>query len=233
MENTTGYSLSDIRAVTDGMGTGGNSGLIWLLILFFFVTGMGGGWNRGGDYGQYATAASQQEILFGQKFANLTQQATANYQALDNKVDRLANGLSDLGYANMANINAAKDAVAGAVVNEGRGLQMQIGNEARGFQQILSEGFCSTNRNIDAVRYEAKTNTNEIVAAIRADGEATRALMQQNEIQKLRDRLQSVEMDNRMCGVVRYPQGFTYAAQNPFCNCNQQPVVTGCCGCNA
>ena len=232
-ENANGYSLSDISAVTNGIGMGGNNSMVWLLILFFFITMIsGGGWNRNGDYGQYATAASQQDILFNQKFADLTQQATANYTALDNKIDRLANGLADLGYANLSNLNAAKDAIAGAVINEGRGLQMQIGNEGRGFQQIINEGFCGTNRNIDAVRYEAKANAGDIIAAIRADGEATRNLFQQNEIQKLRDRLQSVEMDNRMCGVVRYPMGFTYAAQNPFCNCGQQ-VQTGCCGCNA
>lgn len=232
MDNTNGYSLSDIKAVTDGMGNMGNGGLLWFLILFLFVGGMNGGWNRG-DYGQYATAASQQEILFGQKFANLTQQATANYQALDNKVDRIGNGIADATFALNNTIHNAQDTVAGAVINEGRGLQMQIGSEGRGMQQIINEGFCGTNRNIDAIRYEAKANAGDIIAAIRADGEATRNMFQQNEIQKLRDRLQSVEMDNRMCGVVRYPQGFTYAAPNPFCNCGQQQVVSGCCGCSA
>ena len=62
-----GYSLSDLRAATgDGNGFGGN-GAWWIVILFLFCFMGGGFWgNRQGEFGQYATAASQQEILFGQ-----------------------------------------------------------------------------------------------------------------------------------------------------------------------
>lgn len=73
--------------------------------------------------------------------------------------------------------------------------------QANALQKGLADGFYS------------------VIDAIRTDGEKTRGLIQQNEVQNLRDRVQSLEADNRMCGVVRYPMGFTYAAQNPFCNC--------------
>lgn len=48
-----------------------------------------------------------------------------------------------------------------------------------------------TNRNIDAVRCEAKKNKNtcEITTAIHAEGEAARALLVQQENQRLRDEL--------------------------------------------
>ena len=102
MENN--YSLSDLAAITNGGGIGGGNGL-WILIILFFLVGGGGFWgNRGGDYGQYATAASQQEILFGQQFQNI-----------DNKIDRLANGLCDSTYA-----------LNNTVVSEGRATQAAI-----------------------------------------------------------------------------------------------------------
>ena len=41
------------------------------------------------------------------------------------------------------------------------------------------------------MRYENARNTCDIVNAIKADGDATRALMTQNEIQSLRDELQA------------------------------------------
>ena len=64
-------------------------------------------------------------------------------------------------------------------------------------------------------------NTCDIVNAIHAEGESTRALIQTNEIQALRDKVSSLEMDNRMYGVVRYPMGYTYnAGPSPFCGCN-------------
>ena len=48
-----------------------------------------------------------------------------------------------------------------------------------------------TNRNIDAVRYENSKNTCEITNAIHAEGEATRALINANTIQELRDKLEA------------------------------------------
>lgn len=118
MENTTGYSLSDIAAVSDGMN-GGNS-IIWLLILFLFLGN--NGFNRG-DYGQYATAASQQEILFGQQFQNL-----------DNKLDRLGNGIADATFSVSQQINNVQNGLGNAVANEGRSIQTQL---------------CAINSNID------------------------------------------------------------------------------------
>ena len=50
---------------------------------------------------------------------------------------------------------------------------------------------CETNRNIDAVRYENNKNTCEITNAIHAEGEATRALINANTIQELRDKLEA------------------------------------------
>lgn len=56
------------------------------------------------------------------------------------------------------------------------------------FDQL--EQNCVTNRNIDNVRSEAYRNTCEITGAIHAEGEATRALITQNTIQELRDKLE-------------------------------------------
>jgi hypothetical protein len=77
---------------------------------------------------------------------------------------------------------------------------------------------CETNRNIDAVRYEAQKNTCDITTAIHAEGEATRALIRENEIQALRDKVHALEQNAALCGVVRYPNAMTYSAgYSPFC----------------
>lgn len=54
---------------------------------------------------------------------------------------------------------------------------------------------CETNRNIDAVRAENFKNTCDITTAIHAEGEATRALINANTIQDLRDRLEARDRD--------------------------------------
>lgn len=53
---------------------------------------------------------------------------------------------------------------------------------------------CETNRNIDSLRFQSEKNTCDIVNAIKADGDATRALITQNTIQELRDNLQAAQL---------------------------------------
>ena len=48
----------------------------------------------------------------------------------------------------------------------------------------IKDAICGTNRNIDSVKYDLST-------AIHAEGEATRALINQNTIQELRDKLEA------------------------------------------
>ena len=50
-------------------------------------------------------------------------------------------------------------------------------------------------------------------------------MVQANEVQALRDKVQNLELRDAMCGVVRYPNSWAYnAGTSPFCGCN-----SGCC----
>lgn len=60
--------------------------------------------------------------------------------------------------------------------------------------------------------------TCDITTAIHSEGEQTRALMQANTIQQLRDKVNALELAGQMTGVVRYPTGYAYnAGPSPFC----------------
>lgn len=188
------YSLSDLRAAVDGGdGAFGGNGAWWIIILFLFVF-MGGGWgmNRQGEFGQYATAASQQEILFGQQFGQLNDRLTS-----------IGNGICDSTFA-----------LNNAISTEGRALQGQ-----------LAECCCENRLATANLSAQTEKQTCDITSAIHAEAEATRQLIQTNEIQSLRDKISSLEMDNRMCGIVRYPMSYAYCAgPSPFCS--------GCCNGN-
>jgi len=74
-------------------------------------------------------------------------------------------------------------------------------------------------------RYDAAMNTSAIVQAIQQDGAATRSMMQENKIEALQQKIQGLELQNAVAGVVRYPMSTAYnAGFNPFCNCGN-----GCC----
>lgn len=201
-------SLSDIAAVTRGADNDGwGGGAWWIIILFLFVF-MGGGWggfNRQGEFGQFATAASQQEILFGQQFGQINDRLT-----------NLGNGICNLGYEMQGNIGQLGKEVALGQSNLGQTI-MGTGNQ---LSRQLADCCCEQRLATANLGAQMDRQTCEITTAIRAEGEATRALMQANEIQSLRDKVAGLEMDNRMYGVVRYPNGYSYnAGPSPFCNC--------------
>lgn len=90
-----------------------------------------------------------------------------NNQSVLRKLDGITQGLCDGFYANNTTM-----------------LQGFNGVERR-----IADCCCETNRNIDAVRYENAKNTCDIVRAIEKDGDATRALINANTMQALRDKL--------------------------------------------
>ena len=109
------------------------------------------------------------------------------------KLDGISNGICDLGYANANLINNVRfDGMQGFnSVNQGI--------NSLGYQ--MQQCCCENLRANDSLKYENAQNTCAIVNAIHADGEATRALMQANTIQELRDKLQ--ERDNTISNLVQ------------------------------
>ena len=195
MEN---YSLSDLRAAVGDGENGWGGGSWWIIVLFLFAfMGGGFGWNRQGEFGQYATAASQQEILYGQQFGQLNDRLT-----------NIGNGICNLGYEMQGNIGqlGKEMALAQGATNT---TVMQSAND---LQRQLADCCCTTQRAIDGVN-----------ANLEAKFAALEKSQLEQRIAEQSARIASLEMDNRMYGVVRYPNGYSYnAGPSPFCG--------GCCG---
>ena len=157
------YSLADIRAAThDDDGYGGQGSWFWIVVLFLFMFGFGrNGWGNDANNG----ALTRAEMTDG-----------FNNQSVLNKLNGIENGLCQGFYAQN---NTALQGFS------------TIGNQIMQNQFAMKECCCETNRNIDAVRYENSKNTCEITTAIHNEGEQTRALIQANTIQNLRDRLEA------------------------------------------
>lgn len=149
-----GMSLSDIAAVTRDNDGWGNGGAWWIIILFLFAfTGNGWGVNRNGDYGQYATAATQQEILFGQQFGQLNDRLT-----------NIGNGICNLGYEMQGNIGQLGKEVALAqagtnttILQTGNSIQAQLAQcccdnrlATANLAAQMDKQTCAINSNIDA-----------------------------------------------------------------------------------
>lgn len=163
----TEMSAADIKAVTDGNHYGYGDMYGGQWIWFILLFALYGG---GYGYGNRGNGVTQLELQQG--FDN---------QSVMRKLDGITNGICDGFYA-----------VNTSILNGVNSLGQEIANNRFSAQQCC----CETNRNIDAVRYENAKNTCEIVRAIEKDGETTRALINANVTQALRDKL--VEKDQML-----------------------------------
>ena len=125
---------------------------------------------------------------FGGNRANEVQQGFDTAE-ITRKLDGITNGLCDGFYAQNT-----------TMLNGFAGITTAV----RDAQFAAQQCCCETNRNIDAVRYEAAQNTCAIEKAIHAEGEATRALIQQNEIQALRDKISDLQLAQSQCAQNAY-----------------------------
>ena len=165
----TEMSAADIKAVTEGNHYGYGYGDMYggQWIWFILLFAL-----YGGGYGFNGRGNGVTQLELQQGFDN---------QSVLRKLDGITNGLCDGFYA-----------VNTSILNGVNSLGQEIANNRFAAQQCC----CETNRNIDAVRYEAAKNTCEIVRAIEKDGDATRALINANVTQALRDKL--VEKDQML-----------------------------------
>lgn len=182
MMTENGISLADIAAVTrnnedEGMMNWANNPFIYLV--WMMMARMFGGWGFGGPDGGVATAA-------GQHATQADIQRAFDTNTITNKLDGITNGLSDGFYA-----------VNTGMLNNFNGIQRDL---CQGFNTVSAginenrfaqqQCCCQMERGLDSVNYNNARNTCDITNAIHSEGEATRALINANTVQELRDKLE-------------------------------------------
>lgn len=92
-----------------------------------------------------------------------------NFNSVDNELRQIGNGIAQSNFA--------------------------TSNEIRNLATAQAECCCNLRTGILENRYAAERNTCDVVNAIHSDGEATRALINANTMQELRDRLEQAERE--------------------------------------
>ena len=151
-----------------GQSLGNNNGFNdnwWILLLLLCGWG-NNGWNNGG---------ANQNVGY-----ELGRLATTNDVASGFSTNTL-----------MANQRESQLAMQGGFANVQQTLCQGFG----GINQTISDCCCTTNRNIDNVRFEMSRGFCDVAGAIHAEGEATRALITSNAMQALRDKLEDKDRE--------------------------------------
>ena len=175
------YSLTDIATavgsrswggypvMVGGNGFGNGFGGDWAALLVFLLifgaagNGWGGGFGGGFGGGWANGVLTRAEMFDG-----------FNNQNVMRKLDGITQGLCDGFYAQNTTMLQGFNTV-GSQIAENRFAAQQC--------------CCETNRNIDAVRFDNQKCCCEITNAIHREGEETRALINSNKIESLRERI--------------------------------------------
>jgi hypothetical protein len=192
----TGYSLSDISAVTGNDRNGWGDGSMWIIIflIFAFMGGFGGnGWgNNGGN------ALTQAEM-----------QAGFNNQTVTGKLDRLGDGISSLGYDQLGQMNGLqRDLCTGFTSVTSAIEQARFDNQAC---------CCATEKEILQSRFNSAQETCDIIQAQNCNTQKILDAITTNRMADMQNQINQLQLQSAMCGVIKYPSATTYTAgYNPY-----------------
>ena len=216
-EGRSGYSLSDIAAVTDkgrgGCGFGDGDG--WWIIILFFLFAFGGWGNGFGGYGGNGAGTLREEISYG-----------FDMNGIENGIRGIQQGLCDGFYAQnstmLQGFNGLNTQIAGVAsdlqsalcqgfngVNTGmltgfNGIQAQMANDALVAQQcccetqnLINSKFCDLNYNLATQNCETRRaiadSTRDIIDSQNSSTRAILDFLTQDKIASLQAENQSLK----------------------------------------
>lgn len=216
-----GMSASDVALMSRGNdGWNDGMGFMWIFALLILANGgFGGGWGNNG----FQNAIGYENLAT----SNEVQRGFDNQNSMSNQREILA-AINTNALQGMQNSNQNTQYITGQVMDKYNELERDIQGIAMAQQGAIAnqqQCCCETKMLISETaanqRYESAMQNNAVLQAIAGIS----SKMDQNEITNLRDRINGLELQNAMNGVVRYPMGLSYnAGPSPFCN------NMGCCG---
>lgn len=109
-------------------------------------------------------------------------------------------------------------------------LSAQIANGISTLERQIADCCCTTNRNIDQLRYDGAMNTASINANTTAGVQKILDAITGNRMADMQNQINQLQLNAALCGVVRYPLQTTFAAPcSPFfgncgCGCGSQNI---------
>lgn len=187
-------SAADIAAVT-GRNDGFGFGNEGLW-LFAILALMGGGFGNWG--GRNGNAVTEADLCNANSFTDLKGAVRGISDQIDGMNVGLTKGICDLGYTTLGQFN--------------------------NLERQLADCCCTTQRSVDSVKFDMANYAAGTNAAISAMGQKILDKMAADREASLQARVNQLELQQAMCGVIRYPTTTAYTAGNPFFGCGN-----GCC----
>lgn len=223
MEST--FTPSDMIAMmNNGNNNWNNNPFIWLVFLYMFGNGGFGFGNNSTNNASTQGMVTRAELTDG-----------FNNQNMQNDVRHVLQDINTSQFNTQAGINTVNSNIQNAMF----GLQNSLNDGFNNLNNAINQntfnnqmGFCNTNNNISSLKYEMAQNCNDLKNAMHFEGEATRAMIQNNLIQELRDKLadKNLELQNANNTIVNSNQ-----TSSILSSLGRYVAYSGCgntCGCN-
>ena len=191
MDMNRGYGYGD------GFGFGGGSG-IWLFAILALMWG-GNGFFGGNGLGY--RPATAEDVNNGFNFADLQDQNRDIINAISGST---------------AQSVAATERIGGEIISDIHDVAMGV----QATQAKQQECCCNILRAVDGVNYNGALNTASINANTTAQTQRILDAITADKAERQAARINELERQIALQGVVRYPTGMTYnAGCSPFCGC--------------
>ncbi len=186
-----GYAVGDNAANRNCYGNGmfgADGGFFWIFALLLLPMMTNGGlWGNNGR-GQAVTEAGLCNAMNFNNLENAVGRLSDQQSAIARQTD---NAICNLGYETLRNFNS---------------LEQQLAACCCGIEKLVLEN-----------RYLAEKNAADTNATIIAQVQSVKDLLCQQEAARKDARIWQLELNQAMCGVVRYPLQTTYSTNcNPF-----------------
>lgn len=191
------YSLADIRAATEGNNWGDGCGMGGGFLSWILIFALLGGGGLGfGNRGNFVTEADLCNANSFNELKNSVGRLNDNQAAIARQTD---NAICQIGYQNLQNTNTLSSQIA--------------------------DCCCTTQRAIDSVKFDMANYSAATNAAITAGTQKILDKMCADQTAAMQARIQQLELNQALCGVIRYPTATTYAVPSTCFGFNN-------CGCN-
>lgn len=197
MEGTGITPVMDMNRGYGDFGFGGGSGL-WLFAILALMWG-GNGFFGGNNIGY--RQATAEDVNNGFNFSELQAENRDILSAIS---------------SDTASTIQAVERVGGSLTNDIHDVALGV-LDTKSHQQ---ECCCNILRAIDGVQYTSALNTASINANTTASVQKVLDAISADKAERQAQRIQQLELNQALAGVVRYPSAMTYAYNaNPFCAC--------------
>ena len=214
MDNNTG--ITPVMPIGNGIGGDGLGGGMWIFALLILMSMFNGGFGFGNNALGYENLATQAQVDRGFDTQNMMANQRETLAAVNAGTAQAVAATNQTFHDSLAAMQALYNETSRDIAALAVGQANQLAKS--------SECCCETKQlimqnNYDGAIRDAATNAN-----FTAQIQSVKDMIAQDKIESLQNQLNSLQLQNALSGVVRYPLATTYAVPSPcFAGCG--------CGC--